>query len=255
MALISASSEIGSRRFWVEKLHQVGWFIPPYVSTGWVRSVAGIIERVGAQVGEAELEQLLAEMFTPENLASMVVSRYPQAPIVADFQEIIAEGVEGHFLKLDHIAASGLVPVVEGVTRRLANKQGVEVTKFVPTFSGLMKHCKDHVARNRIGDVGEIVSMLESFELFLSEVLFANTRDYRRADGTNRHGMTHGIFSDKEFGSPLNFYKIITAINFLTFMSSLYYGGSGFAPAQTAQSQELARYYRTLAQTASEQHP
>jgi hypothetical protein len=252
---MSISSEIGSRPYWVEKLHQVGWFIPPFVSTGWIRSVAAIIERVGPQFGQPELEHILAAMFTPESLASMVANRYPQKPVIKDFQDIIAEGVEAHFLKLDHIAASGLVPVVEGATRRLARKHGIEVQQFKPTFSALVKHCQDHVTENRIGDVGEITSMLESFELFLSKVLFAKTEDYSLTDGTNRHGMTHGLFADKEFGSPLNFYKIITAINFLTFISSLYYGGSGFAPDETMQSKELASYYRILGQIASERHP
>jgi hypothetical protein len=194
-------------------------------------------------------------MFTPENLAAMVTSRYPQKPIIKDFREIIAEGIQAHFLKLDHIAASGLVPVIEGATRRLAKKHGIVIEEFRPTLSALIKHCKDYVSAKRIGNVSEIVSMLESFELFVSKVLFVNTSRYTLTDGTNRHGMAHGIFADKDFGSPLNFYKIITAINFLTFMSSLYYGGSGFAPDETVQSKEVARYYRTLSQTTSEQRP
>jgi len=248
---MSTSGEIGSRPYWVEKLHQVGWLIPPFVSTEWIRRVATIIDRSGPQFGQTELEQLLALMFTPENLAAMVADRYPQKPIIKDFQEIISEGIQAHFLKLDHIAASGLVPVVEGATRRIAKEQGIVIEQFKPTLSALIEHCKGYVSAKRIGNVSEIVSMLESFELFVSKVLFVKTSRYKLCDGTNRHGMSHGIFSDKDFGSPLNFYKIITAINFLTFMSSLYYGGSGFAPNETAGSKELASYYRTLIQTAS----
>ena len=210
VGFMSTSSAIGSRPFLVDKLHQVGWLIPPFVSNGWISGVAGAIDRAGAQFGQAELEQLLSAMFTPENLASMVVDRYPQRPIIKDFQKIIAEGVEAHFLKLDHIAASGLVPVVEGATRRLAKEHGVGVPDFKKTFSALIEHCKDYVTGKCIGDTGEIISMLESFELFLSKVLFVDTRDYNLTDGTNRHGMAHGLFADKEFGSPLNFYKIIT---------------------------------------------
>jgi hypothetical protein len=194
-------------------------------------------------------------MFTPENLAAMVTNRYPQKPMIKDFQEIIAEGVQAHFLKLDHIAASGLVPVVEGATRRLAKEQGIVIEDFKATLSALIEHCKGHVSTRRIGKVAEIVSMLESFELFVSKVLFVNTKRYPLTDGTNRHGMAHGIFADKDFGSPLNFYKIITAINFLTFISSLYYGGSGFAPDESAESKELARYYRALNETVSARRP
>jgi hypothetical protein len=83
-------------------------------------------------------------------------------------------------------------------------------------------------------------------------VLFVNTKHYNLTDGTNRHGMTHGDYADKDFGSPLNFYKIITAINSLTFISSLYYGGSGFVPDDTVQSTQLAQYYRTLNRVALE---
>jgi len=42
----------------------------------------------------------------------------------------------------------------------------------------------------------------------------------------------------------------MTAINSLTFISSLYYGGSGFAPAQTEESTRLSGYYRALGQLA-----
>ncbi len=138
---MSASDEIGSRPYWVEKLHEVGWLVPPFVSTGWIRNVATVIDR--------------------------------------------------------------------GATRRLAKEQGIVFREFKPTLSALTKHCREHVSSTGIGDVGEIVSMLESFELFVSKVLFVNTDQSTLTDGINRHGMAHGVFSDKEFGSPLNFYKII----------------------------------------------
>jgi hypothetical protein len=252
---MATSIGVGSQPYLVEKLHQVGWFIPPFVSVHWIGNVAVTIDRGGAKFGQAELEQVLGVLFPPETLASMVMNRYPKTPFVEEFQLIIAEGVEAHFLKLDHIAGSGLVPVIEGVTRRLAGSHGVETKAFTGaagTISALVQHCKTHVIGKSIGNVGEIISMLESFEMFLSKVLFVNTQHYNLTDGTNRHGMTHGIYADKDFGSPLNFYKIITAINSLTFMSSLYNGGSGFVPDDTVQSTQLARYYRTLGRVASE---
>jgi hypothetical protein len=248
---MATSIGVGSQPYLVEKLHQVGWFIPPFVSVHWIENVAVTIDRGGAKFGQPELEQVLGVLLPPETLASMVMNRYPKTPFIKEFQLIIAEGVEAHFLKLDHIAGSGLVPVIEAVTRRLAGNHGVETKAFTGTISALVKHCKTYVIGKRIGNVGEIISMLESFEMFLSKVLFVDTRHYNPTDGTNRHGMTHGIYADRDFGSPLNFYKIITAINSLTFMSSLYYGGSGFVPDNTAQSKQLAQYYRTLSRVAS----
>jgi hypothetical protein len=255
---MATSSAVGSLPYLVEKLHQVGWFIPPFVSVGWIGKVAALIDRAGVNFSQAELEQALSALFPPDTLASMVVDRYPKTPVIKDFQTIIAESVKAHFSNLDHIAASGLVPVIEGATRRLAENQGVEtqaLTGTAGTIAALIQHCKTHVVARRIGDVGEIVSMLESFEMFLSKLLFANTRQYSLTDGTNRHGMVHGKFADKEFGSPLNFYKVVTSVNALTFISSLYYGGSAFVPDQTTQSTELARYYDLLSRIASEQRP
>jgi hypothetical protein len=247
---MTCSASAGSLGYWVERLAQVGWFIPPFASMEWIGSVARVIDRERAGFGERELEQLLSWLFTSENLATMVVNRYPRTPVIEEFREIIGEGVAAHFLKLDHIAASGLVPVVEGAMRRLAAKQNVGKEKMLDTVAALVGHCKRHVTEKQIGDVGEIISMLESFEIFASRVLFVNTKKYSFSDGTNRHGMAHGLFADAEFGSPLNFYKIMTAINSLTFICSLYYGGSGFAPAQTEESMRISAYYRALGQFA-----
>jgi len=245
--------EIASQRRLVEKLNQVGWLIPPYVSVARIDRIAATIEAAGASFSQQELENVLGALFTPEILATMVLNRYPQTMVIQEFQAIIGEGVAAHFLKLDHIAASGLVPVIEGVTRRLAEKRGLETRKFMGTLNALVEHCKTHVRDKRIGNVDEITAMLESFEIFLSKVLFVQTDDYAFTDGTNRHGIAHGLFADAAFGSPLNFYKIITSINFLTFMSALYHGGSGFVPDETPQSKELARRYHALRQMALDQ--
>ena len=120
------------------------------------------------------------------------------------------------------------------------------------TLSALVEHCKTHVRDKRIGNVDEIIAMLGSFELFPSKVLFVNTDDYAFTDGTNRHGIAHGLFADAAFGSPVNFYKTLTAINFLTFMSALYYGGSGLVLDETAQSKELAQHYHALLRMTSD---
>jgi hypothetical protein len=217
--------------------------------------VAALIDQVGVDFSQPELEQVLGALFPSDTLASMVLDRYPKTPVIKDFQTIIAESVEAHFLSLHHVAVSGLVPVIEGAARRLADKRGVQAGALSRTIAALIEHCKTHVVAKRIGDVGEIVSMLESFEMFLSNVLFVNAKKYSLTDGTNRHGIVHGIFADREFGSALNFYKVITSVNALTFMSSLYYGGSAFVPDHTTQSAELARYYDLLSRIASERRP
>ncbi len=241
---------VGSHPHWEKQFGRVGWFIPPYAGAVWLNTVVKIIEQTADKFGQADLQNILAMLFTPSHLASMVLHRYPKIPVVKEYQAIIAESAEAHFLRLDHIAATGLVPVVEGIGRKLAKSNGVEHRYVGKTFHDLAEHCKHHVITRRIGEVPEIVSMLDSFASYTKEFLFTHTDDYALDDGTNRHGMTHGLFGDSEYGSPLNFYKIISAVNFLTFTSSLYHGGSGFVPDETDESKRLAAHYEQLSRIA-----
>ncbi len=241
---------VGSLLRYEEEFRRVGWFIPPYVTMGWLGQAASSIKKKGNVFSQTDLQNILSLLFSPEHLAGMVLNRYPKVVVVRDYQEIIAESIEAHFLRLDHISAAGLVPVVEGIGRKLAQKNGVEDKNVRKTFYKLAEHCKQNVTTNQIGAVSEIVSMLNSYVFFLTEFLFTHTDNYALDDGTNRNGIAHGLFSDKEFGSPLNFYKIITAVDFLTFISSIYNGGSFFAPDETAESRQLAIYYKQLSRIA-----
>jgi hypothetical protein len=241
---------ITSHTKWDEQFRRVGWFIPPYASTGWIHSVSALIERSGSTFDQTHLQEVLARLFTPDIVSTMVLNRYPHTPVIMDYQEIIAESAEAHFLKLDHIAATGLVPVVEGVGRKLAKVNGVEHDHVKTTFYNLAEHCRTRVVDCQIGGVPEIMSMLDSFTFFTKEFLFSRSDKYLLDDGTNRNGLAHGAFSDSDFGSPLNFYKIMSAINFLTFISALYHGGSGFVPDHTANSQALATHYDRLSKIA-----
>jgi hypothetical protein len=72
---------------------------------------------------------------------------------------------------------------------------------------------------------------------------FAESTLYPFTDGTNRHGIAHGAYSDSDYGSPINFYKTIAAVDFLTFVSSFKANLSWLAPNSTPESMKLAAYY------------
>src|ERR1700722_16886436 len=100
-------------------LNSVGWFVPPYFGVGQLETVAHRITRSQGSFDEDDLERVLAFLYTPDRLASMVVSRYSQIPVVELYRETIAEAVWAHFSGLRHVAVGGLMPVVEGVGREL----------------------------------------------------------------------------------------------------------------------------------------
>lgn len=225
--------------YYKDKFNSVGWFIPPYVNMGNLGEIAHEI----SQTKETNLEVLLKHIYTHDHLAAMVTSRYPIVPHISEYKKIISEAIEAHFLGLHHVAVSGLIPVIEGAGRKISESKGLN-DKFVKNvFSSLAEHCKEDVVINKIGDVDEIITMLDSFVYFTKNNLYVQSSNYVEEDKTNRHGILHGAFSDNDYGAPINFYKSIGAIDFLCFIVSIRESISFFAPSLNEQSLKLAKQY------------
>jgi hypothetical protein len=77
-------------------LKSVGWFVPPYVSVGLLETIAHTITQAQGNFTEDDLERMLGFIYTPDRLSSMVVSRYPQIPVVDLYQKTIAEAIWAH---------------------------------------------------------------------------------------------------------------------------------------------------------------
>ena len=89
--------------------------------------------------------------------------------------------------------------------------------------------------------------MLKSFSDFATAAFFADSVLYPHGDGTNRHGIAHGAYSGVHYGSPLNFYKTIGAVDFLAYVSGFRAPTCPiFRPDPTPVSLRLAAYYRSL---------
>lgn len=71
---------------------------------------------------------------------------------------------------------------------------------------------------------------------------------------TNRHGILHGAYADEDYGSPINFYKSIAAIDFLCLISAFKAHVSWMAPNSTATSEGLSFVYFAC-QELSKQNP
>jgi hypothetical protein len=231
------------------RLNSVGWFVPPYFSSGLLDTVALTIARRKADFTQVDLEGVLARVYDAERLASMVLNQYPQTPVIMLFAQTISEAVMAHFLRLNHVAVGGLIPVVEGAGRRLAKERGIKAHKHIKNvFKALVGYAKRDVIARRIGATDEIVDMLDSFLCFVEHYFFSDSADYPLMDRTNRNGIAHGAYTDAEYGRPISFYKTIAAIDFLTFVSSLSTSKmSGFVPADTPQSIALAARYVAVA--------
>lgn len=228
--------------YYREIFNNAGWFIPPYMQMGYMGQIAKDI----SESDDSNLEFHLSHMYSTANLAAMVTSRYPIVPYVSEYIEIISEAIEAHFLGLHHVAVSGLIPVIEGAGRKIAESKGIDARYVKDIFFSLADSCKKDVTENNIGAVDEICPMLDSFTHFTKENLYTNSEKYPHDDKTNRHGILHGAFTDIDYGSPINFYKVIGAIDFLCLVVSIRASISFLAPNKTNASKKLAKHYDFL---------
>jgi hypothetical protein len=233
-----------------KSFNDVGWFIPPYVTIGFMSLLESTISKSNVVFGQDQLEKWLTILYSHENLAAMVVSRYPVTPHVSDYKKIIAEAVEAHFRGLDHVAVGGLLPVVEGVALRLADDHSVRAGYRGVSFKSLAESCKQEVITKNIGAVGEVVSMVDSFLEFTENHLYTNSSRYSLGDNTNRNGILRGAYADGDYGKPINFYKVIASVDFLCFISAIRAHVSWFAPDKTEESSKLELYYRACAEAS-----
>jgi hypothetical protein len=150
-------------------------------------------------------------------------------------------------MSLGHVAVGGLILVIEGAGRRLAAQRNLPSNSGIKElFLTLADDCKQESATRNLGASDEVQSMMDSFSAFACQILFVNSTQYPFDDGTNRHGIAHGAYSDADYGSPINFYKTIAAVDFLTFIASFRANISWLASNPSENSLRIAAYYRTL---------
>jgi hypothetical protein len=232
----------------VKAMTSIGWFMPPYGNQGQLDIVSREINDANGRFDEAVVERVLGFFYTPDRLASMVMNLYAQMPVVDLYKITIAEAVAAHFSGLHHVSVAGLMPVVEGAGRELARSRGLKHEGSVKVvFTELITNAKEDAWARKIGATQEIDDMLTGSLDFLTKYFFENSTLYPLLDRTNRHGILHGAYRDSDYGRPINFYKTISTVDILTFVSMLQTKKmTGFVPVHTAESRALAEQYCQL---------
>ncbi|WP_298729256.1 hypothetical protein [uncultured Pseudomonas sp.] len=224
--------------------NSVGWFIPPYVTLGYLSLLAKEIHVKGPSFSQDDLAAALSLIYSADNLAAMVTERYPITPFINEYKEIISESIQAHFLGLDHVAVAGLMPVIEGAGRKLTASREIKAEYIKDVFVELAGDCKNESINKNIGATDEVISMMDSFAEFIKNHFYLNSKRYALSDKTNRHGILHGDYTDKDYGAPINFYKSIAAVDFLCFVSAFRANISWMAPSPTAHSLEIGSFYK-----------
>ncbi|QGT80616.1 hypothetical protein [Pseudomonas coronafaciens] len=230
---------MGSLNSYADELGRHGLMIPPFSNMGIVDELVQILRKAPMDMDE-QLTAVLSRIYTPAHLAAMVVSRYAHTKVIDLYAETISEAIEAHLLGLDHIAVAGLMPVIEGVVVKLSLQHGISAKKTTrQKFSSLVSCAIERNNSVKTGDFHQVESMLTVFLSFLEKYFWEGSSSYPLPDGTNRHGILHGAYSDADYGYPINFYKTLTAVDMLCWISEF----KPFQPMPTADSQALAIYY------------
>jgi hypothetical protein len=229
---------------WLAKnFKEVDWLIPAYLNTGFLSKLAHAIEGAPPQERPQIMQANLAEAYSPDYLASMFLERYSKIVHVRDFKRHIGESIQAYFSGYRLVAIIALVPVLEGVVRRIAASQSRDIGRGTKKLNDEFQAFVQREI-NSSCCYGERVVMLEVLRDFVRNRLLEDTTNYSGLNELNRHGILHGIYGD--FGEDVNFFRLITLLDLLCFAIGLIEGGSAFRPEQTPESLSLAAHYTVL---------
>jgi len=224
---------------------EVDWPIPPYMQLGgFLSPLAKAIKDAPSQDAKlAVIRERLGGAYTGEYLATMFLSRYSTIPYVRDFARQIDQSIRTYFCGYTFNAVTGLLPVIEGIIRKIAVSKGRDVG---PGTKGLNVELQAIVEDELQPPYcyGERLVMLEAFRDFVRDRLLESTKRYVGLNEFNRHGILHGLFDD--FGQAINFLRLITLLDMLCFCIGMTVGVSMFAPPPTPESLKLAGVYKAL---------
>jgi hypothetical protein len=135
------------------------------------------------------------------------LERYSKIIHVKDFAPQIDESIKAFFSGYKIVAVVALVPVVEGIVRKMATRQDRDIGKGTKK---LKEEFALLVERERASPhcYGERLVMLEVLRDFISERFLKETSSYDGLNNFNRHGIVHAIYD--QYGDDLNFFRLIT---------------------------------------------
>ena len=242
------ASDISTNREFAEYLadafKQVDWPIPPYLTLGFLSPLVKAIKDAPQDAKLAIMREKLAGAYTADYLAGMYLDRYSRIPYVKDFARQIDELICTYFCGYTFNAVTGLLPVIEGIIRKMASSQNRDIGQGTKKLNDELQALVDRELQSP-ACYGERLVVLEAFRDFVRDRLLQSTDRYIGFNEFNRHGILHGIFED--FGQAINFLRLVTVLDLLCFSIGLIGGGvSMFAPAPTPESSKLAAVYASL---------
>lgn len=193
------------------------WLIPAYISIGYLLRLGEKIESASPNDKRRVLERELVLLYDARYLSRMLLGLYVKIKFVRDFKTQISDSIEASFSGLDNAAVATMIPVLEGVVRKIAvaaqRDVGSGTQKLIGEFDRVLALEND--SPNRLE---EKVIMLQAIRDYFADRILISTYYYSGIDELNRHGILHGIF--ERYGTKFNFLRLITILELLCYIIS-----------------------------------
>jgi hypothetical protein len=125
---INASTNRDFAEWLATAFKEVDWPIPPYLQLGFVTQLAKAVRDAPQQDAKlAIICEQLTGAYSADYLAAMFLDRYSKILHVRDFAHQIDQSIRTYFCGFTFNAVTGLLPVIEGIIRKIATQQNRDV--------------------------------------------------------------------------------------------------------------------------------
>lgn len=161
-----------------EKFKEIDWPIPVCLSVGFLGKLAHSISITVLDERPKMIRSIFQEIYAPIYLSTVFLERYSKIIHIRDFKRIIDQSIKAYFSGYKYICITALLPVIEGIVRKIATKGNREIgygtKKIINEFQILIDR-----EMSSPYCYGERLVVLEVFRNFVRDRLFKNTEEYK----------------------------------------------------------------------------
>ncbi|WP_024528224.1 hypothetical protein [Serratia fonticola] len=219
-------------------LKHIDWFLPPYITNGALRDSimrCGVTPKNFSSIDTASAQERfeteLSSLYPLSIIIPITIQILSKSTAIGKHLPIIKESILAFYSGMKIAAISSLIPIIEDILRVIVGEEGSEldtVSKINVCFNlaclNVLKldiHGVDWIP-SEFCEVeylkvnNERIFMLETLKTWLLESFYANTNNYNKRSGFNRHHFAHAL-SDI-WQNESNFFRAIGLIQGLAFV-------------------------------------
>ncbi|HEB5257927.1 hypothetical protein L0F32_15930 [Klebsiella pneumoniae] len=216
----------------------VDWFFPPYISKGVLNNsmkMCGVTPRnftsIDNVTAQNNFENELSSLYTLSLIIPVTIQILSKSTAISKHLPIIKEAILAFYSGVKIAAISSLIPIIEDILRTIVGEEGSELDTiskinscFKVAYLNVLKldiHNADWIPSEfcdfeYLKANNERIFMLETLRTWLLESFYANTCNYNKQSGFNRHHFAHAL-SDI-WQNESNFFRAMGLIQALAFV-------------------------------------